>query len=399
MCSGSDLDQGSERMSSSQEVIVIGLGGMGSAAAYQLARRGQRVLGIERFPAAHDLGSSHGRSRITRMAYAEHPSYVPLMRRSYELWRQVESDSGRRLLTIPGGIMLGRPESSLISGARMSATQWDLPHEMLEPAEVRRRFPTLTPSDEELGVYEPDAGFVRPEEAVLAHGELAERAGAELHYGERVLSWEAGTGAVRVTTDRGRYTADRLVFCAGPWSPELLTDLGASLVVERQVMHWFEPHHVMAHFQPERHPVYLWEVDAESLFYGFPAQDGETRLKVAFYHRPGVTTPDRIDRSVASSEVQEMADYLTSRVPSLPGRHVQSKTCIYTMTPDRDFVVGTHPEHPSVVVAAGFSGHGFKFVPLVGEVLADLVTHGHTQHDVTLFDPSRASVRPSSTAS
>ena len=300
---------------STYDAIVVGLGGMGSAAAHRLAARGERVLGIEQFHPAHVLGSSHGRSRITRQAYAEHPSYVPLMRRAYELWRQVEQESGRRLLTLTGGIMLGAPESSLVSGARLSAQRWDLPHELLEPAEVRQRFPTLTPSDDEQGVYEPDAGFVRPEESVLAHCELAERAGAALRFGERVVRWETTADGVRVATGQGAYAARRLVLCAGPWSPELLADLGVSLVIERQVMHWFEPRGSLARFQPDRHPVYLWEVDAESLFYGFPAQDGQASLKVAFYHRPGVTTPDQIDRTVTAAEVQDITDYVASRVP------------------------------------------------------------------------------------
>lgn len=374
---------------SGYDVMVVGLGGMGSAAAHHLAARGQRVLGVERFHAAHDRGSSHGRSRITRQAYAEHPAYVPLMRRAYELWGKLERDSGRRLLTLTGGIMLGTPESALISGARLSAGRWDLPHEVLESAEARRRFPTLTPADGELGVYEHEAGFVRPEAAVLAQTELAARAGADLHYDEPVTGWESGRSGVHVTTGRGTYAADRMVLCAGPWSPELLADLGVSLVVERQVMHWFEPHGGVASFQPDTHPVFLWEVDAASLFYGFPAQDGESTVKVAFYHRPGVTTPDRIDRSVTDAEIADMADHLEGRVPSLPGRHVESATCMYTMTPDHNFVVGAHPAHPRVVVGAGFSGHGFKFVPLIGEVLADLVVDGSTAHDIALFDPAR----------
>ncbi|MGH3097736.1 MAG: N-methyl-L-tryptophan oxidase [Streptosporangiales bacterium] len=372
------------------DVIVVGLGGMGSAAAQRLAGRGLRVLGLERFGPAHDLGSSHGRSRVTRQAYAEHPSYVPLMRRAYELWREVERESGRSLLTLTGGIMIGAPDSAVVSGARRSAEQWGLPHEVLDAAEVRRRFATLTPADGELAVYEPACGFVRPEESVLAHGELASSAGAELHHHEPVRDWSESAESVRVTTDRATYTADRVVFCAGPWSSALLPDLDVPMVVERQVMHWFEPRGDVAPFHPDRHPVYLWEVDADSLFYGFPAQDGESCVKVAFYHRPGVTDPDEVDRQVSAAEVDEIADHLAERVPSLAGRHLVSKTCMYTLTPDHDFVLGVHPEHPRAVVAAGFSGHGFKFVPLVGEVLADLVVDGRTRHDIALFDPTRA---------
>lgn len=372
------------------DVIVVGLGGMGSSAAYRLARRGLSVLGLERFGPAHDLGSSHGRSRVTRQAYAEHPSYVPLMRRAYELWRQVEQDSGQTLLTLTGGVMIGAPDSAVVSGARRSAEQWDLPHEVLDAAEVRRRFPTLTPADGEVGVYEPMAGFVRPEESVLTHCELATRAGAELHHHEWVRDWSESAGSVRVTTDQTSYVADRVVFCAGPWSTTLIRDLDVPLVVERQVMHWFEPRGGAEPFRPDRHPVYLWEEDADSLFYGFPAQDGESCVKIAFYYRPGVTDPDEVDRQVSATEVDEIVDHLAERVPSLAGRHVVSKTCMYTLTPDHDFVLGTHPEHPRAVIAAGFSGHGFKFVPLIGEVLTDLVVDGRTRHDIALFDPTRA---------
>lgn len=383
---------------SEANVIVVGLGGMGSAAAYHLAERGQRVIGIEQFHPAHEWGSSHGRSRITRQAYAENPAYVPLVRRAYELWRQIERDSGRGLLTVTGGVMLGAPDSSLISGARLSAERWDLPHDVLEPADVRRRFPTLTPGEGDLAVYEPEAGFVRPEVSVLAHSELAERAEAELRYGERVERWETTADAVHVSTEYGTYTADRLVLCAGPWSPRLLADLGLPLVVERQVMHWFEPRDEISRFHPDTHPVYMWEADAQSLFYGFPAQDGERSLKVAFYHRPGVTTPEDIDRSVDAAEVEDIAAYLAGRVPSVAGRHVRSQTCMYTVTPDHDFVVGTHPAYHRVIVAAGFSGHGFKFVPVIGEVLADLAVNGSTAHDITLFEPSREALRPSATS-
>lgn len=378
----------------SYDAIVVGLGGMGSAAAYELAARGQRVLGLERFHRAHDRGSSHGRSRITRQAYAEHPAYVPLMRRAYELWRQAERDSGRRLLTLTGGIMVGKPDSALVSGARLSAETWGLPHEVLSPDDVRRRFPTLAPGEDETGVYEPNAGFVRPEEAVLAHSELAERAGAELRYGEPVTRWEAGDDEVRVTTSEATYSAGRLVFCAGPWSPELLADLGVPLVVERQVMHWFQPYGDIASFRPGRHPVFLWEEDADTLLYGFPAHDGQDTVKAAFYHRPCVTDPETVDRTVATGEVREIAEHLADKIPSLAGRHVASQTCLYTLTPDHDFVVGAHPRHPRVIVGAGFSGHGFKFAPVIGEILADLAIGGVTPHDIALFDPSRKTGQP-----
>lgn len=371
------------------DAILVGLGGVGSAAAYHLAARGQRVLGIEQFNVAHDLGSSHGRSRLIRQAYAEDPGYVPLVNRAYELWRQLERDWDTDLLTVTGGIMVGAPDSGLVTGARRSAERWDLPHEILQATEVHRRFPILTPAPHEVGVYEPNAGFVRPEDAILAHSGLARRLGADLHYGEQVTDWESTGDGVAVHTSRGRYAADRLVFCAGAWSPALLADLGVPMVVERQVMHWFEPGAPLEEFGADKHPVYLWEEDPDTLIYGFPAHDGQTTLKVAFYHRPGVTTPETINRSVDPAEIQEITEHLALRLPSVAGRHVHSKACMYTLTPDHHFVVGQHPRHRQVVIGAGFSGHGFKFTPTIGEILADLATAGRTDHEISLFDTAR----------
>ena len=376
-------------MARTYDVIVAGVGGMGSAAAYCLAGRGQRVLGIEQFGPGHDRGSSHGRSRIIRLAYHEHPSYVPLVRRAYELWRQAEAESGRPLLTVTGGIMLSTPEGDLLSGARRSAEQWGLPYELLDAAEVRARFPALTPADPVAGLYEPGTGFVRPEEAVLAYTELGAAAGADLRYGERVTGWSASAAGVSVSTTAGTYSGGRLVFCAGPWSPGLLEGLRVPMAVERQVMHWFEPTADIGLFAPGRHPVYLWGESDDDLLYGFPAQDGETTVKAAFYRRPVRCTPDDIDRQVHPAEVAEIRAFMATRIPAAAGRHAVSKTCMYTTTPDRAFVVGHHPGHENVIVACGFSGHGFKFVPVIGEILADLATAGRTAHDIALFDPAR----------
>ncbi|MBO0829444.1 MAG: N-methyl-L-tryptophan oxidase [Streptosporangiales bacterium] len=371
------------------DAIVVGVGGMGSAAAYHLAARGHRVLGVERFTPAHDQGSSHGRSRVIRQAYHEHPSYVPLVLRAYELWREVERESGRRLLTVTGGIMVSTRDAGLVTGGLHSAEQWNLPHELLDAAEVRRRFPTLTPGDDVVGLYEPNTGFVRPEEAVRAHGELAAKAGAELRYGEQVTGWAANGDGVEVTTRHGTYAGGRLVLCPGAWAPLLLPDLPVPLAVERQVMHWFEPAGDLAAFAADRHPVYLWGESDDDLLYGFPAHDGETAVKAAFYRRPDRCTPEDMDRTVSPAEVEEIAAFMHTRIPSAVGRHVTSKTCMYTLTPDHDFVVGLHPAHANVVVACGFSGHGFKFVPVMGEILADLATVGRTTHDIALFDPTR----------
>ncbi|MFF5987781.1 N-methyl-L-tryptophan oxidase [Prauserella flavalba] len=369
------------------DVIVIGLGGMGSAAAFRLAERGQRVLGLERHEPVHTKGSSHGGSRITRQAYFEDPAYVPLLLRAHELWPRLEADAGLPIFTRCGGLMVGGPESRTVAGSVRSAEKWGLAHEILTAAEIRERFPTMRPAEGDIGLYEPGAGFVVPEASVTAHLRLAERAGADLRFTEPVLSWRDDGDGVRVTTPLGEYTAGRLVVCPGAWAPGLLADLGVTFTVERQVQYWFAPAGGAEPFAPERHPVYIWENEHGRQCYGFPAVDGEA--KVAFF-RGGLTcTPETIDRTVHPHEVDEMAAFAGARLPSLPGEFRRAATCMYTNTPDEHFVIARHPAHDNVVVACGFSGHGFKFVPVVGEVVADLVTDGATEHPIALFDPAR----------
>ncbi|MDT7729053.1 MAG: sarcosine oxidase [Actinomycetota bacterium] len=375
---------------SGYDTIVIGLGGMGSAAAYRLAQRGQRVLGIDQFAPVHNRGSSHGGSRITRQAYFEDPAYVPLLLRAHELWEGVERDSGSEIFTRCGGIMIGRPDSRTVAGSLLSAQKWGISHELLDAGEIRRRFPTLRPDDEEIALYEGGAGLVSPEASVGAHLQLAARAGAELHYDERVLSWTAESTGVRVGTSQGDYTADQLVICPGAWAPELLAELGVEFTIERQVQYWFAPDGGVEPFLPERHPVYIWENAHGRQFYGFPAHNSpEDGVKVAFFRGGDTCTPETIDRTVHPGEVTTMADFVRRAMPTLPGKFLRAATCMYTNTVDEHFVISRHPAHEQVVVACGFSGHGFKFVPVVGEVLADLVTEGSTAHPIALFDPAR----------
>jgi sarcosine oxidase len=373
------------------DVIVVGLGGMGSAAAYRLASRGQRVLGLERFAPVHSHGSSHGGSRIIRQSYFEDPAYVPLLLRAYELWDRLARDSGQDIITRTGGVFLGRPDSRTVAGSLRAARQWNLPHEVLNAAEIRGRFPTLNPQTDEVGLVEANAGFVRPEAAVATHLRLARHHGADLRYQTPVLRWDAQPGAgVRVWTQDSTYTADRLVVCPGAWAPDILADLDIPFTVERQVMYWFQPDAGITPFLPHRHPIYIHEDAGGTQVYGFPAIDGvDGGAKAAFFRRGRVCTPETIDREVHPDEVQTMAAHLKAVLPSLPGRFLRAVPCLYTNTPDQHFVIGTHPRHPEVTIACGFSGHGFKFVPVVGEVVADLVTAGSTAHPIELFDPRR----------
>jgi len=374
------------------DVIVAGLGGMGSAAAYHLARRGKHVLGLERFGPAHDKGSSHGGSRIIRQAYFENPSYVPLVLRAYELWEDLERETSQDLMAITGGLMLGPEGSRTVTGSIESAEQWGLEHEVLDAKEIKNRFPVFEPSEGVTALYEARTGFVRPERSVAAHLGAAEARGAELHFEEPVVSWEADASGegVRVTTESGVYEAGRLVISPGAWAPELLSGLNLPLEVQRLVQFWFMPKGGVEPFKVGRVPIWIWEAEDGVQFYGFPAHDApEDGVKVAFFRVGPVCTPETIDRTVREEEVEHIRSYLRDHVPSLDGEFLRAKTCMYTNTPDENFVISSHPEHPQVAIACGFSGHGYKFCGVVGEMLADLTTEGETRHPISLFSPER----------
>jgi len=372
----------------SYDVIVVGLGGMGSAAAYHLARRGLRVLGLEKFTPAHDRGSSHGGSRIIRQSYFEDPAYVPLLLRAYELWEDLARTTGLEVYRVTGGLFVGPPDCLTVAGSLRASREWSLPHEMLDAAEVTRRFPTFVPAPGDIALYEANAGFARPEMTVQAHLDLAARAGARLQFGESVTRWSDGPGGVSVTTDRGTYTAGQLVVCPGAWAPELLAELGIPITIERQVLYWLDPAGGTAPFADN--PIFISDNAENQQIYGFPAIDGpDGGVKVAFFRKGQVCTPDTIDRAVYPNEIDEMRERVTQLTPTLTGPTVDTATCMYSNTPDEHFVITRHPGYRNVTVACGFSGHGFKFVPVVGEIVADLASDGSTSHPIALFDPSR----------
>jgi sarcosine oxidase len=359
------------------DVIVIGLGGMGSAAAAHASARGQRVLGIEQFQPAHDHGSSHGRSRVIRLAYFEHPAYVPLLHRAYELWRRLEAQTGRHVLQITGGLMIGSPDSEVVSGSLRSAREHQLDHEMLDADQIRRRFPAFTPPAGTVALLENAAGIVFPEEAIRAHLDVAADNGAHVHFDERLADWEPGaSGRIIVTTSRGRYECERLILAPGAWAPSVFKLDGLPLEVEPQQLHWFAPAGGEAPFAPDRFPIYIWDLGGGIQFYGFPA-DEDGRVKVAFF------------RSRVSGEAA-MRAALAPCLPALAhGALVETVSCKYTLTPDHHFVIGHHPDQPGVVIASPCSGHGYKFASVVGEILADLAIDGATRHPIDLFDPRR----------
>jgi sarcosine oxidase len=382
------------------DVIVVGLGAMGSSAAYHLAKRGKRVLGLEQFTPIHDRGSSHGHSRIIRQAYYENPAYVPLLLRAYELWEQLEQITSTQLLTVTGGLMIGSPASEVFAGSLRSAREHSLKHEVLDSTAIQRRFPAFTPTPDVMALYEFKAGYLRPEECIRQHLNQAARHGADFHFEEPIESWTVlgANRTVRVKTTRNRYEAERLVMCSGAWSPQLLADLNLPLIVTRQIMFWFDPQGDIDPFLPERFPIYIWQPDGLRSFYGFPATDGRAGgVKVAIHGSDNVCEPDTIDREISESDMERMRRFLAPRIPSLNGIVVNSKTCMYTTTPDENFVVAAHPEHPMVTIAAGFSGHGFKFSSVVGEILADLVTIDSIRHDIRFLSPKRFKAKKHST--
>ncbi len=370
------------------QVIVAGVGGMGSAACYYLARRGVRVLGLERFDIPHTMGSSHGQTRIIRLAYLEHPSYVGLLRRSYELWREIESHVGEQLLHITGSLDVGPADSLVFKGSLQSCIEHELEHEVLTGAELTKRFPGYQFPGDYLGVLQPEGGFLTPERCIVQYVQAAQAHGAEIHGREQVLDWQPIAGGVRVRTDRGVYEADRLVLSAGAWIDRFLPFLRGLAVAERQVLGWFQPIRP-ERFQPDCFPVFNCQVDT-GRYYGFPIH-GVPGFKLGKYHHFGENVdPEQLDHNAVHPRDEQALREFTSRFfPDANGPTMSLATCMFTNTPDRHFVIDTHPEYPQVVFASACSGHGFKFASVVGEILADLAQRGHSRHDIGFFRLAR----------
>ena len=363
------------------DVIVAGLGAMGSATAWQLARRGLRVLGLDRWHPPHAMGSSTGETRIIREAYFESPFYVPMVRRAYHLWTALEVATGEKLLTRTGGLSVGPRDGPLVSGAIASAEVHGVPFEVLDPASIRDRFP-LQPHDGVTGVWDPGAGVLRPEECIRTLLSQAGHFGATLRYDEPVLRWEATPDQVVVTTGSGRYTAARLVLASGAWLGQLQGGAQVPLTVARQIMLWLTARRP-ERFGPDRCPIWLWETGEGPVYYGFP--DMGTGPKVAQHHGGQVVDPDTVNREVDYREADGILRFLAGAVPDLTRPVRQARVCLYSNTPDEHFILDRHPAHHSVIVASPCSGHGFKFAPTVGEILADLVLDQSPSFDLTPF--------------
>ena len=388
-------------MAKNFDTIVVGLGAIGSAAVYQLAKRRNKVLGIDRFSPPHRNGSSHGESRIIRQAIGEGEEYVPLALRSYELWREIEKETGNELLTITGGLTLQSQSNQAIMHGRRdflneairSANKFKIRHEILETAEIRKRYPQFAVTDER-GYYEHETGFLRPELCIEAQLDLARKHGAVVQIDEMVVSVENdGNSAVRVKTNHGSYSAEKVIITAGPWIARFLPAAYAPLFrVYRQVMYWFAIREdCRAIFAGFRFPIFIWIFGkgSEFGFYGFPALDGKT-VKVATEQFAASADPDHAQRDVSIDEIRSMYnDFLRYRLPEISDRCVTAATCLYTITPDSHFVIDVHPENERIIIASPCSGHGFKHSAAIGEALAEQVIDGKSKLDTSSFSLKR----------
>lgn len=386
------------------DTIVLGLGAMGSAALYQLAKRGNRVLGIDQFSPPHMLGSSHGDSRITRQAIGEGEQYTPLALRSYEIWQDIEKETDKKLLEVTGGLIISSGAKTGIMHVKnffentvAAAKKFKIKHEILNAPQIRKRFPQFNVQDNETGYYEYEAGFLRPEECVSAQLFLAEKYGATIHKNEKVGSFSEKDGGVRVQTNLGEYQAKKLIVSAGPWLPTLIGDeYSKSFKVIRQVLFWFDVQTSIKRFEPENFPIFIWELQGnKQSIYGFPAIDGQKGgLKIASEQYDTSTGADTVNREVSQVEIKAMwKNFVAPYFLDLSNKCVKAVSCLYTVTPDFHFVLDTHPKHPSIILASPCSGHGFKHSAAIGEVLAQLAIDGKSTIDISRFNIKRLTAK------
>jgi sarcosine oxidase len=356
---------------------------MGSAAIYELASRGLRVLGLDAFERWHTRGSSHGTSRAIRKAYFQAPEYVPLVERAYTMWRQLAANSGQALLRVTGSLLLGSPKSAHIAGTISSATLYGLPFEVLAQHEVSQRFPGFRLEGDLTAVLEPSGGVLHAERCLATLLALADRHGAQMHHGEAVRHWAVDGTGLRVQTDLASYTTDRLIVTAGPWAGSILSELGLPLSVRRVVNIYVAPTRPEL-YAPESCPTFAMSLP-EGDYYGMP----DRGVKIGRGDVGEVCTPETVRRGVDAEEIAKFLAVLERYVPGAHGKVISTLTCLYTMTPDEHFVIDKHPHDSRVVYACGFSGHGFKFAPVIGEVLADLAVHGRTNQPVAFLSAAR----------
>ena len=364
------------------KIAVIGLGAAGSAALWQLARRGVAAIGIEQFALGHDHGSSHGATRVIRMVHFENPSYSVLMEHAYAQWRDIERASKQQLLHLTGIIEIGSPSGDLVRGTLAGETK-GLAREHLDAQSVMRRYPAFRLPEKFVGVLQSDGGFIEAAAGLAAMIDLAKTHGAEILTGTKVIEVIPTATGVRIKTSRGDIAADGAIIAAGPWMRGFLSDLKLPLTVTRQVVGWFQPRDP-ALFAAGRFPVFIMETPHGN-HYGFPAH-GDSGVKIAKHHHHNeLVDPDTYDRTVSANDEAAIRAPLSQYLPDANGPLRSAETCLYTMTPDDTFIIDRMPDYPHIAVASPCCGYGFKFSPVVGEILADLVAGGTTAHDISRF--------------
>ena len=368
------------------DCIVIGLGGMGSATLFELKKQGLNVLGIEQFSIPHERGSSHGLSRIIRLAYFEHPSYIPLLKRSYTLWRELENESNQELLLKTGSIDASLPDDRIFKESLKSCLHYQLDHEVLEGSSLKERFPGHELPKNFKAVYQPDGGILIPEKCITTFTDLAKKKGAVIKEGEKVLRFEKDSFGIKITTNKKSYLSKKAVMTAGAWTGELISDFTSLLTPVRQVMGWFKPKRE-EEFTKEVFPVFNLLVK-EGHFYGFPSLD-QTGLKIGkWQHRHEKTAPDKLRTEIDKEDEEVLRSCLKHYFPKANGDLLNAKACMFTNTPDEHFLIHQNPDLP-LLSASGFSGHGFKFCTVIGEILSQLIAKGKSDYDIDLFSKER----------
>jgi sarcosine oxidase len=381
-------------MENSFDYIIVGGGSMGSATAYHLAKNGQKVLLLEQFDFIHENGAHGGQTRLIRKAYFEHPDYVPLLLRAYENWEILEKETQQQVYFPTGILYFGEKNNDLLANIKDSAQRNDLKLDTLTMAEAKKKYPMFDaiPDDWE-SLFEPEAGFLLVEKCVHLYLQQALKYGVRLIAREKVMNWRENRGGVSVSTEKNEYRAKKLIFTAGAWTDKLLADLNVPLKVTRQILGWVKPNN-WSDFTMGKFPCWGIFDKEKSLYYGMPILNDEDTsgplgLKIGCHFHGNVVNPDNVDRTISEADEATFREGLEKYIPSANGDTLSIKTCLYTSSPDENFIIDHYPRHKNVILACGFSGHGFKFASVIGEILSDLAIKGKTEQPIDFLSLRR----------
>lgn len=370
------------------DVAIIGLGSMGSAAAYHLARAGKKVIGFEQFNIAHDMGSHHGESRIIRFAYDEGEHYVDMALRAIDLWRELERESGNTIFTRTGGLYISHPENGRFFDNSLNvAKRRNFEHEVLSYSQINKHYPAFNLPDGFRAFYEPASGYLLSKQAVHNLANLAKKCGADLRENTIIKNIDLGPDDIKIETAEGTFEAEKIIICAGAWLAKILPELNPYISVSRNVTCWFSPADNANHFKPHSMPIFTL-ADQTATAYGFPMTE-RAAIKMGIHDEYNIVDINHISRTASDDDIARVERFADTYFNLKDAQIIDTSVCLYTMTPDRDFIIGPHPENQNLLIAGGFSGHGFKFAPVVGEILCNLATNRATGFDIKPFSPSR----------